>query len=254
VTADHEEQLLGSNRRIGAKGHRRPQRWRAIRHFREYILTFHLDSLGDPVVATSLPYLMAIKNLPPLFDKIASAKIPESFTHSFLQTTIGLKSTADRALIPLLRNLGFIDQSGTPTPSYRLLKGDNRRAALAAGIRKAYQPLFDADQDAHKLSNDKLRGLVAQVAGTDAELTGRITGTFAALARIADFDTPSVANGGDAEKKQEQDADQDTAAKDKTTPKGLRTEFHYNLQIHLPSNGTEETYLNVFNAIRKTFQ
>jgi hypothetical protein len=36
--------------------------------------------------------------------------------------------------------------------------------------------------------------------------------------------------------------------------KGLRPEFHYNIQVHLPSNGTEETYMNIFNAIRKVFE
>ena len=34
----------------------------------------------------------------------------------------------------------------------------------------------------------------------------------------------------------------------------LRPEFHYNIQIHLPSNATEEVYLSIFNALRKTFQ
>ena len=36
--------------------------------------------------------------------------------------------------------------------------------------------------------------------------------------------------------------------------KGLRTEFHYNIQVHLPANGTEEVYLNIFNALRRVFQ
>jgi hypothetical protein len=39
----------------------------------------------------------------------------------------------------------------------------------------------------------------------------------------------------------------------RTRVKGLRTEFQYVIQVQLPSNGTEETYLNIFNAIRKTF-
>jgi hypothetical protein len=62
----------------------------------------------------SLPYLASNKNLPLLFEKIAAAKVPEKFTHGFLTTTIGLKGTNDRALIPLLRTMGFLDQSGTP--------------------------------------------------------------------------------------------------------------------------------------------
>ena len=125
-----------------------------------------------------LPYLASYKNVGALFDKIASAKIPDNFTHEFLQSTIGLKASSDRPLIPLLRSLGFIDQSGRPTPSYSLLKGANRRGALAVGIRKAYQPLFDADQQAHQLTGERLKSLVAQVAGTDDDMTGRIANTF----------------------------------------------------------------------------
>lgn len=202
-------------------------------------------------MAVSLPYLVAYKNIPTLFDKINSAKIPESgFTHNFLQTTIGLKSTNDRALIPLLRNLGFLDQSNFPTASYRLLKGDKRKAALADGVRRAYAPLFDADQAANRLTGEKLKSLVAQVAGTDADLTGRISGTFLALVNSADFESATVQ---DEQKKPEENSDKrQEPAPDR--PTGLRTEFHYNIQIHLPSNGTEETYLNIFNAIRKTFQ
>jgi len=33
----------------------------------------------------------------------------------------------------------------------------------------------------------------------------------------------------------------------------LRPDFHFNIQIHLPANGTEDTYLNIFNALRRTF-
>ncbi len=60
-----------------------------------------------------LPYLASNKNVGTLFEKIASAKNPPKFTHDFLTTTIGLKGTNDRQLIPLLRNLGFLDQSNT---------------------------------------------------------------------------------------------------------------------------------------------
>lgn len=203
----------------------------------------------------SLPYLFALKNIPSLFDKISSAKVPDKFTHQFLQTTIGLKSTSDRLLIPLLRNLGFIDQSGTPTPGYSLLKSDERRpAAIAAGIRKAYQPLFDADTKANTLSGDKLKSLVAQVAGTDADLTARIANTFQALVRLGDFESAAPEGSEESKAKKETKEEEESSEELPRRPKGLRTEFHYNIQVHLPSNGTEETYLNIFNAIRKTFQ
>jgi Family of unknown function (DUF5343) len=83
-----------------------------------------------------LPYLSSYKNVPMLFEKIASAKVPDSFTHAFLQNTIGLKGTGDRPLIPFLRSLGFIDQSGKPLPEYSKLKGseEQRRVAIGHGV------------------------------------------------------------------------------------------------------------------------
>lgn len=63
-------------------------------------------------MATSLPYLSSNKNIETLFGAILSAKVPERFTQDFLQNTIGLKGSNDRQVIPLLRNLRFIDQSG----------------------------------------------------------------------------------------------------------------------------------------------
>jgi hypothetical protein len=206
-------------------------------------------------MAVSIPYLASNKNVPLLFEKIATAKVPEKFTHSFLTTTIGLKGTNDRALIPLLRNMGFLDQSGTPTAAYRLLKGHNRKGAIADGMRRAYAPLFDSNQDAQKLPSDRLKSLIAQVAGVDADATSRISGTFSALAKLADFD---IESGNDeatikAETPALERAEEATGL-ELPKLKGLRTEFHYNIQIHLPANGNEETYLNIFNAIRKTFQ
>ena len=136
----------------------------------------------------SLPYLSSNKNVDTLFSKIQSAKVPEKFTHSFLQTTIGLKGTNDRQLIPFLRTLGFIDQSGTPTPHYRLLKSrETSKRAIGDAIRRAYAPLFEADENANGLSSERLKGLVAQVAGTDDDMTGRIASTFGAITRLAEF-------------------------------------------------------------------
>jgi hypothetical protein len=206
-------------------------------------------------MAVSLPYLVTYKNLPTLFEKIASAKIPETFNHHFLQTTIGLKGSNDRALIPLLRNLGFIEQSGVPTQTYRLLKGDKRKAAIAEGVRKAYRPLFDADQEANKLPSERLKSLVAQVAGTDDDLTTRIAGTISALIKLGDFEAATPDKTDDERKdKVDTDSEKEQTGIEKGKVTGLRTEFHYNLQVHLPSNGTEEVYLNIFNALRKTFQ
>ena len=122
-------------------------------------------------------------------------------------------------------------------------------------MRQAYAPLFDSDQDAQKLSSDRLKSLIAQVAGVDADATGRIASTFSALAKLADFDSePSSVESNGKVEILDTNIEEHSSKGEQIKPKALRTEFHYNIQIHLPANGNEDTYLNIFNAIRKTFQ
>jgi len=198
-----------------------------------------------------LPYLSSYKNVSTLFEKIGTAKVPDSFTHSFLQNTIGLKGPNDRRLIPFLRDLGFIDTGNKPTPQYSLLKGSEmqRRAAIAEGIRNAYRPLFVADQEADTHRGKRLRKLISKVARTDADMTARIATTFAAVTKLGDFKA-TVAK----ERPKKEPARDNTDGEGDGAGRKLRTEFHCKIQVVLPSNGTEEVYLNIFNAIRKTFQ
>jgi hypothetical protein len=203
-----------------------------------------------------LPYLPSYKNLTKLFQTIAGAKIPDAFTHNFLYETMGLKGNGDRPLIPYLKKLGFLDGAGKPTPAYALLKNpDAAGGAIAEAMRRAYDPLFSANEKAHELTLEQLKGLIAQVAGTDADMTAAIAYTFNALAKIADFSgsraTSASKEGTDSEEDPEAGADTKPSERQKGR---LRTEFNYNIQVHLPSNGTEETYLNIFNAIRKALQ
>jgi len=121
-------------------------------------------------------------------------------------------------------------------------------------MKHAYAPLFDSDQNAQKLSSERLKSLIAQVAGVDADATSRIASTFSSLAKLADFDA-ELTDGEPKTKLETIDAIQDEETyREPAKPSSLRTEFHYNIQIHLPANGNEDTYLNIFNAIRKTFQ
>ncbi|MGN2251375.1 DUF5343 domain-containing protein [Frateuria sp. GZRe14] len=209
---------------------------------------------------SALPYVPNYGKIKTLFEKVASARVPDTFTQAYLAETLGLKSGGDRPLIPLLKALGLIDPSGKPTADYALLKNPQRAGTtLAQGISRAFGPLFSANENAHKLSGDELKGLIAQVAGTDEEVTRRTAGTFRTLVEIA-----GVTNFGPEARSGERDAGEvgarpqgvadDTGEGERASRvrAGLRPEFHYNIQVHLPSNATEETYLNIFNALRKS--
>lgn len=208
-----------------------------------------------------LPYLSNYKNVGLLFEKIRSAKIPETFTQKFLNDTLGLKSSGDRSLITLLKTLGFVDSSGKPTQRYAALKNEKIAGIeIARGVKEAYEGLFSANEQANTLDGQELKGLVAQVAGADSATTSKIVGTLKALLAVSDFDSESLLKEEGAkkteekEKKIEKEKERDEAKRTEMSFQGMRPEFHYNLQIHLPSNGSEETYMNIFNAIRKVFK
>jgi hypothetical protein len=214
-------------------------------------------------MAQTLPYLSSNKNVANLFEKILTAQKPSTFTHDYLQNTIGLKGTNDRPLIPLLRTLGFLDPANVPTAAYDLLKNSTTaKGAIAAGIKKAYEGLFKANEKANELGPAELKGLLSQVSGVDESMVEWSARTFAALAKLADFSAPAPAvvevEKSDDEEETDESSDEAEKLKNKKRQNaalsGLRPEFHYNIQIHLPGNGTEETYLNIFNALRRTFK
>jgi hypothetical protein len=201
-------------------------------------------------LAQDLFYLASYKNVGTLFDKIETAKAPEAFTTRFLADTIGLKSPADRNLINMLKKMGFLDATGRPTEIYGLLKNKSvAKAAIADGLRKVYAPLFDANERANALPPEELKGLIAQVTGGDKTIVGQIAYTFNAVAKNADFSQAAAKPDG----KRPDDKGDPPPPIPPLPPSGLRTDFHFNIQVHLPANGTEETYLNIFNALRRTF-
>jgi hypothetical protein len=210
-------------------------------------------------MAVDLPYLPTYKNVPELFTRIASAKVPDTFTTAFLVDTIGLKASGDRPLINLLKLLGFLDNTSKPTSDYSTLKNPAQAPfAIGKAIRRAYGPLFAANESAQSLQAAELRGLVGQVSGADAGIVSKITGTLQSLLRLAKFDGPDTPTAAE-EVEEEDDAQpghkeaeklQGSLTKRHDSP---RPEFHFNIQVHLPANGTEETYLHIFNALRKAF-
>lgn len=206
-------------------------------------------------MAAELPYLSSYKNVAELFQRIASAKKPESFTMKYLADTLGLKSTGDRQLIALLKALGFLDSAGRPTSDYDQLKNSSKAPkAIAAAIRKAYEPLYAANENAHILQGTELKGLISQVAGSDTGITSKIQGTYSSLIKLADFSGGSNNQSEKVTTTRTNEPETPVIPDRITRAGGLRPEFHYNIQVHLPANATEENYINIFNALRKAFE
>lgn len=193
-----------------------------------------------------------------IFEKIKQAKVPERYTTDFQSSVLGYGSGSARPFIPFIRRLGFIESDGKPTELYRKFRNsDSSGAAMAEAIRLGFKDLFQRNEYAYSLPDDKLKNLVVEVTGkepSDGVVTA-VTGSFKACRQLADFDAvlPSsgISNCDDPPKPLERDKSmvpQEMAdrLRRRTDALGLS----YTINLNLP----ETTDVEVFNAIFKALK
>jgi hypothetical protein len=196
--------------------------------------------------ATYPPYVNAYGNLSKLFGAIKTAAVPPKFTNDFMNTVLGLKSTSYRAMIPLLKRLGFLDQSNVPTQAYKDYREDEKSGAIMfSQLKPAYADLYTANEYAHKLTKaevtSKLKTLVG--ASADDKVIPNVAGTFLELVKLSKFD-------GVHKKKKEPEGNQgdgDTGHGGQSG-KPLNLGLSYTINLNLPAT----TEIEVFNAIFKS--
>ena len=94
------------------------------------------------LMAQGLPYMLSPGLIAKIIEKIQQARRPERFTQDFLETKLGHSGGSARAIIPLLKRMGFIASDGTPTALYdRLRNADTQGGVVAQGLRAAYTDL-----------------------------------------------------------------------------------------------------------------
>ena len=205
-----------------------------------------------------LPYVLSTGTLAKVLEKIQSAATPDRFTHDFLASKLGHSGGSARPVVPLLKRTGFLATDGTPTEIYKRFRNPKFRGAAAAeALRIGYEPLFQANEFAHELSDDDLRGLVVQLTGVEegSRVLSAVIGSFKALLEHAEFDDGSEhetdPNGSTDSGSEDDDADTrpDLSQGDETAlPNGLN--IGYTINLHLPATSD----IAVFNAIFKSLR
>ncbi len=197
------------------------------------------------------PYVNAYNSIPKLFEGIKTAAVPPKVSQDFLESVLDLKSSSHRALIPLLKKLGFIDDANAPTQAYKDFREDSLSGAtMAQKIREAYSGLFAANEYAWKLGKtellSKLRGLTG-VAETDKVILS-VANTFTELSKLANW------SAGTPPKKETPPGGQTQSTIAPPLPErsvgtgGLG--LSYTINLNLPAT----TEIEVFNAIFKSLR
>ena len=197
---------------------------------------------------TDYPYMLSNNKIAPIITKIQQAARPQKFTLEFLRS-IGFTSTNDRAFIPLAKKLGFLMDDGTPSALYDQLKDSTSTASiLATQIKTLYSELFAINTEIQKASDADIKGAISRVTGKDAEGVSRIYNTFKALCNIADF-TVSVPSTETHNNNENNEAPNEPMIP--ITGKPSMTQFHYNIQIHLPATNEISVYNAIFKSLKE---
>jgi hypothetical protein len=185
---------------------------------------------------------------------------------------LGIASGNEAAIINILKHLALLDGENQRTPKGAELFNlhDDRKfgEVLGAAVRDSYEPLFDLHGDsAWTLDRDALISFFRSSDQTSAVTGARQALTFQTLAAIAEQRADQIASRKSYSRRS---ANPSKAAREPKAGKSaaaggpmdeLRTGssssgkepvgLTVRIEINLPANGSQETYDNIFQSIRK---
>lgn len=197
------------------------------------------------------PYTISNNKLEGFFKKIQSAAKPDRLSIQVLKHW-GFTASDDRALIPISKGLGLLDDNGTPTDVYDEIRGStNWRFDLGRQIMDLYSDLYATNMAIHNAPDEEIKGALSRITGKDAGFVARYFATFKALTALAKFDGKSkVEVAAPPESESNSETANTPEAKHHQSDDRRTPSFHYNIQIHLPAT----TDISVYNAIFKSLK
>lgn len=205
-------------------------------------------------MALTNSYVQIYGQLPDVFKKISEGQAPDKFTTQHLKD-IGFASSNFRAVIPLLKALGFLSPDGSPTQRYL----DYRNSALAKkvmadAIREAYGDLFTISATPSSKDRDLIEGKFKSVHNSGASTAKLMASTFFSLLGLADLSGPPAPPKeltAPEPKPHPTQATPEKTALAHVAPGQAHPSLHYNIQIHLPATKDIEVYNAIFKALRE---
>ena len=200
-------------------------------------------------------YLTSAKNLPAIMTKIRAGTPPDKFNVDHLKG-LGFNSSNDRAIIPLLKDLGFLSADGTPTRRYHEYRG-NPRPVMGEALRDAYAEIFHINEKPTKADREAIKGKFKTTAGSGDRVAEQQAATFLSLLDLADLneadklrpEVPSDKIDSDDHADTEEEREDRRQSRRRSSDQNV-VQLRYNIELHLPPTKDIE----VFNAIFKSLK
>jgi len=201
-------------------------------------------------------YVQAYGQLGKFFNKISEGQAPEKFTRQHLKD-LGFSSSNHRALIPLLKGLGFLTSDGTPTARYmNFLDQSQSKKVLGEAVREAYADIFTLRASPKKSDKALIEGKFKSTFNTSPTVAQLCASTFLSLLDLSEFVSKAETSTKDETSIGKQNNEEKTAPDvevitnvDENT--NAKPELHYNIQIHLPPSKDIEIYNSIFKSLKE---
>lgn len=200
------------------------------------------------------PVVLVPNRIAALLDSIRRLNKPSKLNRTWLEAN-GFRSKNDRALATLLRSLGYLDGSGTPTTEYDQLRGSESTTRLSLGkqMTKAYPEVFanfSPDYVSSGLTRDELANFVRpKITAGDATVQN-IVATFFALRSRADF-TSSPATAADATPALSLSVPAIPARQAMEATAGSGLNVTISLSLEIPATSDADVYDKLFDAMAR---
>jgi hypothetical protein len=204
-------------------------------------------------MALTNSYVQVYGQLGELFKKICDGQAPAKFSIQHLKD-LGFGSSNFRAVIPLLKTLGFLTPDGTPTQRYSDYRNSaHSRKVMGEALKGAYGDLFTIKAVPTAADRALIEGKFKSTHNATPNTAKLMANTFYALSALADLTAeepaPPPVKKTEQKKQLESPAKVDEEAATREVARHRPT-LHYNIQIHLPATKDVE----VFNAIFKSLK
>lgn len=195
------------------------------------------------------PYTQVTGKLRSFFEKIRQVGKPDTVDKNWL-ASIGFKASNDRTIIPVLKFIGFVDQSSKSTN--RWISYRNKSLAgkvLAEGILEGYAELFQTYADAYRRSDEELKSFFMTKTTAGAQVVSKTLTTFKTLCELADFESVYVEGPPVQHVQLTQDG---LKAPTKIIKElGAGVTININIQLTLPDTTDESVYDKLFASMKR---
>lgn len=203
--------------------------------------------LGD---MAEFPYIIAPNVLKRFIQEIPDTNQPDKLTVTELRAR-GYKSGNYNPIIPILKFIKFVSDSGVPTENWTNYRSKTAGpSVMAACVRDAYKDLFKIYPNAQEKDTEALRNFFSTRVKKSENVQNWTVATFKALCDLSDFKSPKVIAGHEADEgDQGGDGEKKMRIPLPAAPSGLVVNL--NIQLVLPPTENAEIYEKFFAAMKK---